>query len=126
MGGRFSFLASTVYADRLKAAVSFYGGGIADPNDTLGRKSLLDLIPQLQAPILLIYGAKDASIKSSEPEKIAKALYDANKNYTIKVIANAGHGFASYDRDSYVEEAAQQAWKTTLAFFGEHLNGLKN
>lgn len=53
MGGRLSFLANTVYGDRLKAAVSFYGGGIADPKEMLGRPPLLDRVNEMKSPILL-------------------------------------------------------------------------
>jgi len=49
MGGRVSFLANTVVP--LRAAVSFYGGGIAP--------GLLDRAAQVQAPSLLIWGGLD-------------------------------------------------------------------
>lgn len=121
MGGRLSFLANAVYADRLKAAVSFYGGGIAAYRDMIGRPALLDRVNEMKSPILLIYGAKDDFIKSEEPEKITKALLEANKNYTLSVFKDAGHGFAAYDRASYVEAAAKQAWSQTMNFLAAHM-----
>jgi carboxymethylenebutenolidase len=121
MGGRFVFLASATYGDRLKAAVSFYGGGIADDTDAFGRKSLLSLSPNITAPIMLIYGSEDDYIKLQEHEKIAAALSSAKKRYAINVFAKAGHGFVSDRRDSYDPEAAAEAWEMTLNFFQWHL-----
>ena len=47
MGGRVSFLANATVA--LKAAVSFYGGGIA---------GLLDRVPSLSAPMMMFWGLR--------------------------------------------------------------------
>lgn len=122
MGGRLSFLSNAVHGDRLKAAVSFYGTAIANPNDAIGRPPLLDRVEKMQAPILLIYGAKDKSINAEETQSISRKLHESNKDYTLSVFANAGHGFAAYGRDSYIPQTAAQAWTQTMNFFAQHLN----
>jgi carboxymethylenebutenolidase len=121
MGGRLAFLANAAHADKLKAAVSFYGGGIAANPDPLGRASLLDRVEAIQAPTLLIYGADDASIAPDEHERIALALSTHKKRYTLSVFPKAGHGFFSDRRDSYVPAAAEEAWGMTLDFFKRNL-----
>ncbi|HEY9641431.1 MAG TPA: dienelactone hydrolase family protein [Coleofasciculaceae cyanobacterium] len=121
MGGRFAFLASAVHPDKLKAAVTFYGGGIAANPDPLGRKALLDQAPAIQAPIMLMYGADDQSIAADEHERIALALSTNKKRYVLSVFPNAGHGFFSDRRDNYNAAASEEAWAMTLAFFKQHL-----
>lgn len=117
MGGRLAFLANAVHGARLAAAVSFYGGGIAPAVPRGKRKPLIDRVADLTAPQLLIYGARDASIASDEHARIAKALSDANKRYTMAVLPDAPHAFATVDRESYHAAAAEAAWRIAFAFF---------
>ncbi|AFZ00909.1 dienelactone hydrolase family protein [Calothrix sp. PCC 6303] len=121
MGGRYTFLANAVHADKFKGAVAFYGGGIDNPKDQLGRKSLLDQVAGMKAPIMLIYGAEDNLIPPDEHGRIATALSSAKKRYTLTVFPAAGHGFFSDRRDSYVAPAAKEAWQLTMSFFSENL-----
>jgi len=117
MGGRLAFLANAVHGERLAASVSFYGAGIAPAVPRGKRKPLVDRVEELSAPQLLVYGARDASIASDEHARIAKALSDANKRYTLAVLPDAPHAFATVDRDSYHAPAAEAAWRMAFAFF---------
>ena len=54
MGGRVSFLANATVA--LRAAISFYGGGIATNPMNPG---LLNRVKDLKAPVLLFWGGRD-------------------------------------------------------------------
>lgn len=121
MGGRFTFLANAVHADKFKGAIAFYGSGIANPKDQLGRKPLLDRVGTMQSPIMLVYGANDDSITAEEHQRIAGALSQAKKRYILTVFPNAGHGFLSDRRDSYAAAPAQEAWEMTLNFFNRNL-----
>lgn len=121
MGGRFTFLANAVHADKFKGAVAFYGGGIANPKDPVGRKPLLDRVAAMRSPIMLNYGADDESIPPEEHERIAEALSKAKKRYILSVFPKAGHGFMSDRRDSYAAAPAQEAWDMTLNFFKRNL-----
>ena len=116
MGGRLAFLANAVHGERLAASVSFYGGGIAPAVPRGKRKPLIDRVPELSAPQLLVYGARDASIASDEHARVAKALSDANKRYTLAVLPDAPHAFATFDRESYHAPAAEAAWRIAFAF----------
>jgi carboxymethylenebutenolidase len=72
MGGRYAFLANAAHPTKIKAAISFYGGGIdAAAGNPLGRKSLLDRVPLMQAPIMLMYGSEDQLIAAEEHGRIA-------------------------------------------------------
>jgi carboxymethylenebutenolidase len=119
MGGRAAFLANATHGERLRAAVSFYGGGIAPAEAKGPRKPLLDRVADLRAPQLLVYGASDASIAADEHARLAQALTAANKRYTMAVYPDAPHAFATFDRESYREAQANAAWRTTFTFLDE-------
>lgn len=121
MGGRYTFLANAVYPKQIKAAVSFYGGGIAATNDVAGRPSLLGQVAAMVAPLMLMYGSEDSYIVAEEHQRIALALSAAKKRYTINVFAGAGHGFMSDRRESYNPAAAAEASAMMMAFFDRHL-----
>ncbi|HET7261832.1 MAG TPA: dienelactone hydrolase family protein [Casimicrobiaceae bacterium] len=120
MGGRLAFLANATLGHRLAASLSFYGGGIA-PSTPGARRPLVDRVPDIVAPQLLIYGAKDASIAADEHGRIAQALTAANRRYTLAVIPDAGHGFAAEDRDTYAADPAAAAWRIAFAFLVDAL-----
>jgi carboxymethylenebutenolidase len=126
MGGRYAFLANATYPSKIKATVSFYGGGIDAPaNNALGQKSLLDRVNTMKSPIMLIYGTEDQLIAAEEHGRIAAALSKAKKRYIVNLFPKAGHGFFSDRRDSYVREAADEAWLMTTGFFSQNLKKKK-
>lgn len=116
MGGRHAFLANSVHAAQLKAAVCFYGGGIAPVQDRYGRAPLLDRIGSMRAPILLAYGAEDASIQPDEHARVASALSAARHRYTLSVYPGVGHAFLNEQRPGYRTEVADAAWREIEAF----------
>ncbi|WNG37238.1 dienelactone hydrolase family protein [Archangium violaceum] len=121
MGGRYAFLANAALASRFKAAAAFYGGGIGPVEDAFGRKTLLDRVGDMQAPIQLWYGTEDPFIRPDEHGRIAEALSRAGKQYTLSVFPGATHGFFCEDRESYDKDAARKSWRATTAFFHEYL-----
>ncbi len=121
MGGRYAFLANAALPSRFKAAAAFYGGGIAPVEDPLGRKSLLERVGDMQAPIHLWYGAEDQLIRPEEHGRIAEALSRAGKAYSLTVFPGVTHGFFCEDRESYDKDAAQRSWRALKAFFREYL-----
>ncbi len=106
LGGRAAFLADAVLP--LKAAVSFYGGGIAP--------SLLDKAKDLSAPILLVWGGLDKHIPPEQTAQVAAALRAAGKPFVDAVFSAADHGFHCDARASHHEPSAKQAWALALQF----------
>jgi carboxymethylenebutenolidase len=122
MGGRYAFLANASYPTKIKATVSFYGGGIdAAPENSMGRKSLLDRIPTMQSPIMLMYGSEDKLIAADEHGRVAAALSTSKKRYVLNLFPKAGHAFMNNERESYAAEAATEAWLMTTGFFSQNL-----
>lgn len=122
MGGRYAFLSSSVHAAKIKATIAFYGGGI-DPvvGNQLGQKSLLDRVPAIQSPIMLMYGSEDQLIAAEEHGRISAALSKAKKRYILNLFPDAGHGFMSDRRDSFSPAAAAEAWMMTTGFLSTNL-----
>ena len=110
MGGRVSFLANTVIP--LRAAVSFYGGGIA--------QGLLDRAKDLHGPILLFWGGLDKHILPEHTRAVEDALRAAGKEFGNVTFSYADHGFFCDQRAAYNERAAKQAWPMTLEFLKYH------
>jgi carboxymethylenebutenolidase len=121
MGGRLAVAVALELGDKIAAAASFYGGGIA-PDEQRFFTPLLHRLPEVKGELLLIYGADDASIAPNEHARIAEALSTHKKAYTLAVYPGAQHGFASRDRTAvYHPEAAEKAWAQALALFDRTL-----
>jgi carboxymethylenebutenolidase len=118
MGGTVALFAATQW--RLAAAVTFYGGGVAQGR--FGFPSLLDLAPELRSPWLGLYGDLDQGIPVDEVEALRRVTAKAPVPTEIVRYAEAGHGFNCNDRpDAYHEASAADAWQRTLAWFDRHL-----
>jgi carboxymethylenebutenolidase len=120
MGGRLAALVALARPDRIAAAASFYGGGIA-PEQVRFFTPIVDRFATLDGELLLIYGADDESIAPKEHARIADTLSSLKKRYTISVYPGAPHAFASVDRPSYRRDQAEAAWAETLALFARTL-----
>ncbi|MGH9680856.1 MAG: dienelactone hydrolase family protein [Candidatus Acidiferrales bacterium] len=105
MGGRASFLANSGLP--LKAAISFYGGGIA---------GLLPRVAQRHAPMLFFWGGLDTHIPSDQVQSVIAGMKEAKKTYVNVEFSDADHGFFCDARASYKETAAKQAWALALRF----------
>ncbi len=99
----------------LKAAVAFYGA-----------VAPAAMVPQIQAPLFLIYAGNDKRINDQVPA-YEEALKKAKKNYTIQMYPNVEHAFHNDTAGvRYNAAAAKDAWAKTVAFFGKHLKAAAN
>jgi carboxymethylenebutenolidase len=118
MGGTVSFRAATLA--RLGAAVTFYGGGVAEGR--FGLPSLIDQAPNLQTPWLGLYGDLDQGIPSHDVEQLRAAVAAAPLPAEIIRYPDADHGFNCDDRPAvYNAVAAAQAWAAALDWFDRYL-----
>ena len=94
----------------LQAAVPYYGG--APPAAD---------VPKIKAAVLVHHGGEDARLVKAWPEYEA-ALKAAGATYEGHIYPGAGHGF---NNDSsvarYNKSAADQAWKSTVAWFNKYV-----
>ena len=117
MGGSISFVAGCYW--ELGAAVTFYGGGIAESR--FGLPPLFDLAPTLQTPWLGLFGDLDVSIPVSEVEGLRTAISQAGPETEIVRYPDANHGFHCDARASYHVSSAKDAWRRTLDWIDHHL-----
>jgi carboxymethylenebutenolidase len=118
MGGSVSFLAAARYP--LGAAVTFYGGGVAEGR--FGMPALVELAPQLQTPWLGLFGDQDQTIPVEQVEALRTAVASASVPTDIVRYAEAEHGFHCDARSSYHEASAKDAWNLALQWFDTHLS----
>ena len=117
-GGRIVWLYSARSKD-LKAGVAWYGRMVGN-TDTLHPKNPIDLVSDLHAPVLGLYGEKDTGIPLDSIEKMRTAVKDAGKTAEIVVYPDAPHGFHADYRPSYRKEAAEDGWKRLQAWFKKY------
>lgn len=116
MGGRTSLVVAGRVPERVAAAMSFHGGGLAA--DDPGSPHLL--ADQMKAAVYVGGAENDASFTTEAAETLDKALTAANVEHTIEFY-EAGHGFAVPDNAPYDSAAAQRHWEAMKSFFGTHL-----
>ncbi len=110
MGGRVSFLANTSVP--VRAAVSYYGGGL---------DGVIDRAADCSAPTLFFWGEKDKHITSEHRQKVAEGMH-ASKHSSVQVtFSDADHGFFCDQRPSYNPAAAKLSWDLTLSYFEQYL-----
>ena len=116
MGGRTSVVVAGRVPERVAAAMSFHGGGLA--SDDPGSPHLL--ADQIRAAVYVGGAEDDASFTSEAAETLDKALTAAGVEHTIEFYA-AAHGFAVPDNAPYDPDAAQRHWNAMESFFGAKL-----
>jgi carboxymethylenebutenolidase len=104
----------------LKAGVAFYGTLNDPPNIPGWPKSPMQLVPEMKAPVLGLYGAEDQGIPVAQVEQMKAALAAAGKTAEFHIYPGAPHGFEADYRPSYRKDAAEDAWKQMQAWFRKH------
>ncbi|MDH6193441.1 carboxymethylenebutenolidase [Mycobacterium frederiksbergense] len=116
MGGRTSLVVAGRVPDRVAAAMSFHGGGLA--SDDPGSPHLL--ADKMQAAVYVGGAQDDASFTPEQAQTLDQALTAAGVEHTIETYA-AAHGFAVPDNVTYDEAAAKRHWQAMESFFGAKL-----
>ena len=107
-GGTVNYLAVTLGGD-LNAGVPFYGAAPKASD-----------VAKIRAPLLIHYAENDKRINAMRPGYEA-ALKANNVAYQMHMYPGTSHGFHNNSTPRYNEEAANLAWRRTVAFFKEHL-----
>ena len=110
-GGGWALQAALLQPGRIDAAVMYYGRPVTDP----------ERLQVLRAPLLGLFGGADRGIPVTSVREMEAALRAQGKDVTIQVYEGAGHAFANPSGDSYRAEAAEDAWRRTLAFLARTL-----
>jgi len=119
IGGHMTYL--TACETDVRAAASFYGGGIAAPQAPGGAPSTLGRTGKLKGRLLCLFGAKDGFIPMDQVEAIRAALAKAKTRHEVVVYPDADHGFFCDQRATYQEKAAKDSWEKLKKLFREEL-----
>ena len=119
IGGHMTYL--TACETDVKAAASFYGGGIAAPQGMGGKPSTIGRTGKITGKILCLFGEKDAFIPQDQVTAIREALEGAGVAHEVVVYPDADHGFFCDQRGAYQKAAADDAWERVKALFAAEL-----
>jgi carboxymethylenebutenolidase len=118
MGG--SVTALIAAQRRIGAAVSFYGGGVAEGR--FGMPPLVEMAPDFVTPWLGLYGGQDQGIPVEQAEALRTAAHKASVPTELVLYPEAQHGFHCDARPAaYNADAAKDAWARTLDWLAENL-----
>jgi carboxymethylenebutenolidase len=117
MGGGMALAAAGTFPERIAAAASFHGGGLAsDKPDSPHR-----LAPGMTAEVYVAGADNDPSYPPDMAERLEKALADAGVEHRCEIYEGALHGWMKPDFPIYNEKAAERGWREMLALFGRNL-----
>jgi len=117
-GGRITWLYAA-HNPKVKAGVAWYGR-VAGPTSELTPKNPIDVVKDIDAPVLGLYGGADAGIPNDTVDRMREALKAAGKKSQIHTYPDMPHAFHADYRPSYRKEAAEDGWKRLLAWFRQH------
>ena len=114
-GGR-QILLYAAHSPRVKAAVAWYGR-LEGERNALQPHHPIDVVGELKAPVLGLYGAADTGIPLASVERMKMALAQgsaAARASTFVVYPDAPHAFHADYRPSYRAEPMQDGWRRCL------------
>jgi carboxymethylenebutenolidase len=121
-----------VRRDRIGATGFCFGGGmvwlltVRNPDIVAaapyyGAAPPLEEVPYMKAAVLGIYGGNDERINAGVPA-LEEALKEHHKTYKFITYSGAEHAFFNdTGGPRHHPQASSEAWRETLAWFGEHL-----
>jgi carboxymethylenebutenolidase len=119
IGGHMTYL--TACETDVKAAASYYGGGIAAPSGPGGAPATVSRSGKISGKLICYFGGQDSMIPEPQVSEVKQALDDTNGGHEVIVYPDADHGFHCDQRASYHEPSATDAWGRTLALFKANL-----
>ena len=117
MGGPITLRTAAARADRIGAAASFHGGGLATDKEDSPHK----LVPEMKASFLIAIAANDDEQEPRVKDVLRESFEKNHLAAEIEVYAGALHGWCPPDMPVYDEAKAERAWSRLLALFGSAL-----
>ena len=113
-GGRIVWLYAA-HNPNLRAGVAWYGR-VEGAGTQLQPRNPIDVVADLKAPVLGLYGGADAGIPNEGVERMRAAVRGAGKTAEIHTYPDTPHGFHADYRPSYRKVAAEDGWQRALAW----------
>jgi carboxymethylenebutenolidase len=122
-GGRHAVLAAS-QIQGFGAVADLWGGGVVMRPDQLNDRSPvapIDLTPNLNAPIIGLFGNEDRAPSPEQVDQHEEALKAHGKTYQFHRYDGAGHGFFHYHAPSYRQQPAMDGWNKVEDWFNQYL-----
>jgi carboxymethylenebutenolidase len=113
MGGPFVFRTAAAIPDRVGAAATFHGGGLATDKP----ESPHLLIPKMKAHFLVAIAENDDASQPDAKNILKESFAKAKLPAEIEVYAGAKHGWCPPDSQVYNAEQAEKAWGRMMVLF---------
>ena len=118
MTGSWTIRAAAAVPDRVKAAASFHGGGLAGEDDTAPVNLLDDMAEDAKA--LIAIAQNDDAQAPTDKDALAAAGEAAAADVTVEVYVG-DHGWTVLDSPVYDQAEADRAWSNLLALYSSTL-----
>lgn len=121
-GGRITWLYAA-HQPQVKAGVAWYGRLVGQSTEQTPRHPV-ELVANLKAPVLGLYGGADTGIPLTSVDTMKQALAQgsaASKASTFVVYPDTPHAFHADYRPSYREAAALDGWARMQAWLQKYL-----
>ena len=82
---------------------------------------VLEESAELEAPLLLLFGGKDAAVSRPQVDRIQAELGYRERHYEMQTYPEAGAGFFCDERSAHDAAASADGWKRTQEWFARHL-----
>jgi len=118
MGGPRALIAAAAYPDRIAAAASFHGGGLASdaPDSPHAR------VGTVKGRVYVGSAGVDGSFPPEQSARLARALREAEIDHVIENYVGMAHGWTVPDSRVFDAGGAERHWKRLLTFFEESLH----
>ena len=119
-GGRITWLYAA-HQPNLKAGVAWYGRLVGDPTP-LQPRFPVDVLGELKAPVLGLYGAEDQGIPIDTVQRVQGELERLGSKSKVHVYPDAPHAFYADYRSAYRKQPAEDGFRRLQNWFKD--NGL--
>jgi carboxymethylenebutenolidase len=123
-GGRNAVLVAG-RTQKFDAVADLWGGRVtAGPDELTPQQPVapIDYVPQINCPILGIFGNEDQAPTPEQVDTLEESLKKNGKQYEFHRYDGAGHGFFYYDRPNYRQQQAMDGWSKVFQFFDRTLS----
>jgi carboxymethylenebutenolidase len=117
LGGSLALRAAGTFPERIAAAASIHGAGLATDRADSPHK----LAGKIRAAVYVAVAGIDPWLQPGETERLAAALRDAGVRHDVEEYPGVQHGFAANGTPMYDRTAAERHWERILALFRDEL-----
>jgi carboxymethylenebutenolidase len=117
LGGRLALSAAGTFPERVAAAASYHGSGLA----TDAPESPHLLAPRMKARVYVAGAIEDKSFDDEQKARLDDALAEAHVPHTVETY-NARHGWVPSDTPVHDPVEAEHHWRTLLDLFANTLS----